>query len=158
MGLPDLQPRPPTSYNHVIRRATHNGCPVPIARWLEERKAQNAAKLRASRSKGKDNQGEIWASLPLDVPTWHTPTPSRGQVTGWPKDSAAAAKGWVGGMASRPLTPIPHNGSISHAATSSDNYVPGSEIPQYTAIRFCEAVTTEEADEHLSRAEEIKKV
>ncbi|KAI8930609.1 hypothetical protein NX059_012219 [Plenodomus lindquistii] len=126
----------------------------------KERKAQNIVRLQASRSKGKerarDDQAEIRASLPFDVPT--LPDIHLVKSRYGPKTQQRLPEREWPSIVSRQLTPIPHNGSVRHAAIPNDNYIAGSAIPQYTAIRFGRAVTAEQADELLRIVGEMKKL
>jgi hypothetical protein len=58
----------------------------------------------------------------------------------------------------RPLSTIPHNGTITHDGIPNPNYVAESDIPQYAAIRLPNCVSGNEAQRLLDQVKELKDV
>jgi hypothetical protein len=58
-----------------------------------------------------------------------------------PKERQRIPKADRDDVATRPLKAVPHNGTTTHVGIPNPNYVPGSDIPQYAAIRFAKCVS-----------------
>jgi hypothetical protein len=58
----------------------------------------------------------------------------------------------------RALNTIPHNSSISHAGILNSNYVTsvGAAIPRYTAIRFSDCISSNDAQTLLDLLQDLK--
>jgi hypothetical protein len=122
----------------------------------QAKKRDTKDRRRQAKERFKVTQRQVRHGLPFPVPA--EPRIYLAESKFGPKHVPRLEEAARQAVEDRPLTTIPHNGTITHAGIPNPNYVADSDIPRYAAIRFPNCVSEDEAQRLLDQVKELKDV
>jgi hypothetical protein len=141
------------------RREASDGPARPSSLGVLNRQAKRRVhqdSRRARQQRVRLDQGILRACQPF--PVAREPRLHLAETLYGPRQAARCPSSAWDAIIARPLRTIPRNATITHAAIPNSNWVAGSDIPYYTAIRFAQCVSTDNAAALEAKVQGLKSV